>query len=89
MISPDRPCSVEIADVHDFPLGAEDVREAALVRHALHDRQLTALEAAANSGPGAGLLALGAAAGCLAVAAAGTPTDALLAFLRTLVGNEI
>jgi hypothetical protein len=38
------------AQIHDFPFCAENVGEAALVRHALHDWQLTTFKATTYAG---------------------------------------
>ncbi len=52
----------KVADVHHFPLSAENIGESSLVRHPLHERKLATLESAANARSGPGLLALGTAA---------------------------
>ena len=73
--------AVEVGEVHDVVLDAEDVREAAL-GHPAVERHLAALEAPLVAVAGARLLALVAAAGGLAVAAAGAAADALAVVRR-------
>src|SRR4029450_5038810 len=66
----------EVPQVHNVVLDAEDVGEAALGQPPV-ERHLAALEAALVPVAGAGLLALVAASGGLAVAGAGTAADTL------------
>src|SRR5215213_2843468 len=56
---------LEAANIHHFPRRAVNVREAALVRHSLLDRQLPALEPTPHSGTAARFLTLGSPAGRL------------------------
>ena len=77
------------AEIDDLPRRPVDVGETALVRHPLLDRQLAALESTPHAGTAARLLALGAAAGGLALAAAVAAADALAFSVRALAAAQI
>ena len=77
----------QLADVDDLVLDAEDVGEAALVRHPAIDRVLTALEADAHAAASARVLALHAATRGLDVSRA-MPAPNALAILNAPFGER-
>ena len=66
-----------------------DIRKASLVRQPLLDWKLTAFKSAADAWPAAGFLALCAAAGRLAFAAAVAATDSLSIPVRARTAAQI
>ena len=60
--------ALESGQVHNLVLGVAERNETALLRKALGERVLATFEAGADTAAGAGVLALGTAAGRLAVA---------------------
>src|SRR5690349_21758147 len=83
-----RPIEIERRDgveIHNLPGGCVDVGKTAQVRHALLDRELTALESRANAAAGAGFLTLVALAGGLALAGTWTATNPLAIAVGALI----
>src|SRR5690242_1024634 len=76
------------AQVHDLVFNAENIGEAALEGHALHHRQLAALEAPARRA-GTRLLAFRALAGSRAMSGAIAPTDTLLVLIGAGIWAQI
>src|SRR5690606_25265093 len=80
---------LKLVHVYFLVVRPEDVRKAALKRQATHERKLATLKVRRNTAARAGILALGTATGCLAMARAMAATYSLALFRCTLIGTQV